>query len=132
MGTASPFSIQFTGTASPFSMPCNCLAYDEVTWITCFWLSKLTISRFYPHIQLRFVFTSKFTMSSLFKFKDRIPNHFLSSVVYEYNCGHCASSYIGQTGKQLKIKMSQHKGRSFRTGQLLESPEFSNIWNHAF
>ena len=28
--------------------------------------------------------------------------------------------------------MSQHKGRSFRTGQLLASPEFSNIRNHAF
>ena len=68
---------------------------------------KLTISRFYPHIQLRFVFTSKFTMSSLFRFIDRIPNHLLSSVVYEYNCGQCASSYIGQT-KQLKIRMSQH------------------------
>ena len=54
---------------------------------------KLTISRFYPHIQLRFVFISKFTMSSLFRFKDRIPNHLLSSVVYEYNCGQCASSY---------------------------------------
>ena len=93
---------------------------------------KLTISRFYPHIQLRFVFTSKFTMSSLFRFKDRITNHLLSSVVYEYNCGLYASSYIGQTGKQLKIRMSQHKGRSFRTGQLLASPEFSNIRNHAF
>ena len=71
-------------------------------------------------------------MSSLFRFKDKIPNHLLSSVVYEYNCGQCASSYIGQTGKQLKIRMSQHKGRSFRTGQLLASPEFSNIRNHAF
>ena len=28
--------------------------------------------------------------------------------------------------------MSQHKGRSFRTGQLLASPELSNIRNHAF
>ena len=28
--------------------------------------------------------------------------------------------------------MSQHKGRSFRTGQLLASSEFSNIRNHAF
>ena len=28
--------------------------------------------------------------------------------------------------------MSQHKGRSFRTGQLLATPEFSYIRNHAF
>ena len=69
-------------------------------------------------------------MSPLFRFKD---NHLLSSVVYEYNnCGQCASSYIGQTRKQLQIRMSQHKGRSFRTGQLLASPEFSNIRNHDF
>ena len=34
-------------------------------------------------------------------------------------------------GKQLKIRISQHRGRSFRTDQLLTSPEFSNIRNHA-
>ena len=43
----------------------------------------------------------------------------------------CTSSYISQTGKQLKIRISQHKGRSFRTDQLLTCHEFSNICNHA-
>ena len=38
--------------------------------------------------------------------------------------------YIGQTRKQLKIRISQNRGRSFRTDQVLTSPEFSNIRNH--
>ena len=92
---------------------------------------KTIISRFYPHIQIRFIFTSKFTVGSLFRFKDKLPSQLLSSVIYEYKCGQCTSSYIGQTGKQLKIRISQHRGRSFRTDQLLTSPEFSNIRNHA-
>ena len=92
---------------------------------------KTIISRFYPHIQIRFIFTSKFTVGSLFRFKNKLPSQLLSSVIYEYKCGQCTSSYIGQTGKQLKIRISQHRGRSFRTDQLLTSPEFSNVRNHA-
>ena len=92
---------------------------------------KTIISRFYPHIQNRFIFSSKFTVGSLFRFKDKLPSQLLSSVIYEYKCGQCTSGYIGQTGKQLKIRISQHRGRSFRTDQLLTPPEFSNIRNHA-
>ena len=101
---------------------------------TCFEIKrqlKTIISRFYPHIQIRFIFTSKFTVGSLFGFKDKLPSQLLSSVIYEYKCGQCTSSYIDQTGKQSKIIISQHRGRSFRTDQLLTSPEFSNIRNHA-
>ena len=65
---------------------------------------KTIISRFYPHIQIRFIFTSKFTVGSLFRFNDKLPSQLLSSVIYEYKCGQCTSSYIGQTGKQLKIR----------------------------
>ena len=92
---------------------------------------KNTISRFYPHIQIRFIFPSKFTVGSLFKFKDKLRSQLFSSVIYEYKCRQCTSSYIGQAGKQLKIRISQHRGHSFRTDQLLTSSEFSSIRNHA-
>ena len=55
----------------------------------------------------------------------------MSSVVYLYSCGQCTSSYVGQTSKQLKVRVSQHKGCSFRTNNPLSYPEKSNILNHS-
>ena len=93
---------------------------------------KLTISRFY--------LTFSLDLSSLLN----LLRHLSSDLKIEFLiiCFHLLftntiadsvrPAIIGQTRKQLKIRMSQHKGRSFRTGQLLASPEFSNIRNHAF
>ena len=55
----------------------------------------------------------------------------MSSVVYLYSCGQCTSSYVGQTSKQLKVRVSQHKGWSFRTNNPLATPEKSNILHHS-
>ena len=41
------------------------------------------------------------------------------------------SSYVGQTSKQLKVRVSQHKGCSFRTNNPLSNPEKSNILDHS-
>ena len=76
-----------------------------------------TISQFYPHIQIRFIFTSKFTVDSVFRFEGKLPSHLLSSVIYEYKCGQSTSSYICQTGKQSIIRISQHRGSSFRSSE---------------
>ena len=76
---------------------------------------KLLISRFYPQVKPIFCFRTSFTIGSLFRVKDRIPLDLMSSVVYLYSCGQCASSYVGQTSKQLIVRVSQHKGCSFRT-----------------
>ena len=87
--------------------------------------------RFYPHIDLKLILKNNFTVGSLFKFKDRLPFSLRSSVIYQYSCGQCSSSYIGQTVKQLKVRISQHKGRSFRTNNLLACPENSKILEHS-
>ena len=52
----------------------------------------------------------------------------MSSVVYLYSCGQCTSSYVGQSSKQLKVRVSQHKGCSFRTDS---NPGKSNILDHS-
>ena len=89
------------------------------------------VRRFYPHVNLKFIFRNSFTIGSLFCFKDRLPLMFRTSVIYQYSCGQCSSSYIGQTVKQLKVRISQHKGRSFRTNNLLTCPENSKILEHS-
>ena len=66
-----------------------------------------------------------------FKFKDVLPASLSSSVIYKYTCRECSASYIGMTSKQLKIRISQHMGRSFRTGNI-NSNEINNskIFEH--
>ena len=54
-----------------------------------------------------------------------------NSVTYQFSCGQCSSSYICQTVKQLKVRISQHKGRSFRTNNLLTCPENNKILEHS-
>ena len=83
---------------------------------------KTIISRFYPHIQIRFIFTLKLTVGSLFRFKDKIPSQLLTSVIYEYKCGQCTSSYIGLTGKQLKIRIFPTQGSFVQNGPATNIP----------
>ena len=92
---------------------------------------KLLISRFYSQVKPIFCFRTSFNLGSLFRVKDRIPLALMSSVVYLYSCGQCTFSYVGQTSKQLKVRVSQHKGCSFRTNNPLSNHEKSNILDHS-
>ena len=60
---------------------------------------KLTplIGRFYNQFKIICCFKSSFTIRSMFKFKDRLPHLLMSSVIYQYSCRQCSSSYVGQT-----------------------------------
>ena len=89
------------------------------------------VRRFYPHVDLNCIFRNSFTIGCLFCFKDRLPLILRTSVIYQFSCGQCSSSYIGQTVKQLKVRISQHKGRSFRTNNLLTCPENIKILEHS-
>ena len=94
---------------------------------------KLTqiVRKYYPQLELKFVFKNNNTIGNFFKFKDVLPASLSSSVIYKYTCRECSASYIGMTSKQLKIRISQHMGRSFRTGNI-NSNEINNskIFEH--
>ena len=89
------------------------------------------VRSFYPHVNLKCIFRNSFTIGSLFSFKDGLPLMLRTSVMYQFSCRQCSSSYIGQTVKQLKVRISQHKSRSFRTNNLLTCPENSKILEHS-
>ena len=93
-------------------------------------LSKL-LSKFYPQINLQCLFKNNCTIGSYFKFKDKLPEEMCSSLIYQYNCDECNSSYIGKTIRQLKVRIYEHKGFSLRTGLVLNSPMNSSIRDHA-
>ena len=89
------------------------------------------ISKFYPQIKLNFIFSNSNTIGQLFKFKDRLPPHLASCVVYKYSCGQCPATYIGETLKQFRVRVSQHKGISFRTNNPLQNSDSSKIFQHS-
>ena len=87
------------------------------------------IGQFYPQINLRIVFSNNHTISSMFPYKDVIPDALKSNVVYKYTCGVCNSAYIGETTRHFKTRVSEHMGISPRTGRPAKDPK-SNIFKH--
>ena len=89
------------------------------------------INKFYQQVYLNIVFQNSNTLARMFSFKDKIPHLSCSCVIYKYKCEQCSSVYIGETQKQLKCRILQHQGLSFRTGNPLINPPFSSIRDHS-
>ena len=90
------------------------------------------IGKCYPQLDLKVILSNKFTIGSLFTFKDRLPITLRSSVIYKYSCAHCASgTYIGLTTRALHMRIAEHRGRSFRTGKVPRNPIPSAIRDHS-
>ena len=98
----------------------NCDVRTEIT--------KL-VSKFYPQLDLRFIFKNSFSVGSFFRFKDSIPSMLQNDVVYLYTCAQCSATYCGETSRHLQTRICEHRGISSRTGQRLTKTN-SNIFNH--
>ena len=85
----------------------------------------------FPDINFRFIFTNSLTVGSFFKHKDRMPDKLCSKVVYEYCCPVCKDRYIGSTTRNLKIRIAEHKGISYRSNMQLSNPNVSMIREHS-
>ena len=58
--------------------------------------------------RLNLIFSHDFTrLETMFKFKDRQPKHLQNGVVYKITCS-CGKMYIGETGRCLKTRISEH------------------------
>ena len=51
---------------------------------------------------------SLFKTGSIFTVKDQIPAYHRSHVVYLYSCPGCGAKYIGETTRQLKVRVDEH------------------------
>ena len=79
-------------------------------------LSQL-FSDFCPKSKLKIVFKSGIKIWDFFKFKDSIPSHIRSLVVYKFSCSSCNATYIGKTERHHKVRMCEHLGISYKTGK---------------
>ena len=89
------------------------------------------VQRFYPQVDMHLIFRSSRTIGSFFQFKDKLPAMLRSQVIYKYQCGQCPSTYIGKTWRQLKVRVSEHKGISFRTGNPIVQSGRTDVFIHA-
>ena len=93
---------------------------------------KSLFEKFFPHLDVKIILKTNLTIQNFFKFKDEIPLPLVSSVIYKYNCRQCSATYIGETKKQMKVRISQHRTRSFRNNNLLPSLKPTRITDHFF
>ena len=84
---------------------------------------------FFPHVKLRLIFTNNMSIAKLFPFKDLVPKCVRSNVVYSYRCGICNSTYIGETARHYKTRISEHMGISPLTGAPMAKVT-SHIYGH--
>ena len=69
----------------------------------------------YPNFEFQYIFSNKFTISSLFPFKDKAPKEMASLVTYLFTYPSCEARYIGKTSVNFITRVHQHLGYSVTT-----------------
>ena len=95
-----------------------------------FEINKL-LNKYLDNHHIKLIFSNKHTIGSFFPYKDRLPISMRSSIVYQYSCESCSHLYIGSSTRNLYMRMSEHQGKSFRTGNLVQKTN-SSIFDHKF
>ena len=91
---------------------------------------RLINKKFLPHKDIIVYFKPGQRISNFFRIKDRTPFELRSHVVYQYTCGGCNSTYIGQTARHLRHRIAEHAGVSHLTGKVMKTQCHSNIRDH--
>ncbi|NJL51449.1 MAG: hypothetical protein HC930_03135 [Hydrococcus sp. SU_1_0] len=89
------------------------------------------ISKYYPQINLRIIFTNRFNVASFFRYSDRMPALLRSCVVYKFKCSQCEATYCGETARHFTTRIAEHRGLSSRTGLVVQNPLHSSIRDHS-
>ena len=77
---------------------------------------KNIFQKFIPTGKINIIFKTERRLSHSFKFKDVIPSHLNSHIIYHFTCPCCNAGYIGETRVHHKVRSSQHLGISEWTG----------------
>ena len=80
---------------------------------------------FSKNIDIKIAF-SPLKLGSCLSFKDTLPKHLQSYVVYHFTCAGCKACYIGQTKQHLNTRIAGHLGKDKKShiySQLQENPQ---------
>ena len=89
-------------------------------------IKKQLVEIFYQcskDIKLNVTFKSSNRLKNLFKYKDRLPSHLNSKVVYQFKCGSCNAAYIGETRRHFQVRQYEHLGKLILTEKPLKYNE---------
>jgi len=101
---------------------------QSVKWFTIPYVSNFSekFKKVIAGSNLKLAYHSFNKLNSLIKVhKDKTPDSLRRNVVYKISCNDCDASYVGQTGRLLKTRVSEHKNHIRRN-----SPNVSVITNH--
>ena len=115
-----------------FSPPAPVSLWNNIGWqvfLTCSFeitkYFKCILPFYFPQIDFKFALKNDFKVRKFFPFRDKLPAEMLSNVIYQFKCFVSNDTYIGSTSKQAKVRISQHLGISYRTGNRLQNPPHS-------
>ena len=77
-----------------------------------------------------FIFKRSNHLSNYFRFKDRVPRSLKSCLVYKFTCGNCNVTYIGKTFRHFLARVSEHGGKSARTGDPVIETSITAVREH--
>ena len=104
--------------------PKKCSVYLKLPWFgekseKMSKLVKNSVESTYNCVKVCPVFSSKQILPS--SQKDVLPSHEKSNVIYEFECAHCKSAYVGKTTRRLKQRIDEHIPVSIRNRRATES-----------
>ena len=79
------------------------------------------LSKNLPCCKFNIIFKASSRLSTYFRFKDRPCKDLISGIVYQFSCGGCNDTYIGQSKHHLKARNSEHIGVSALTDKTSSS-----------
>ena len=91
----------------------------------------ILLKKYFADRDFRIILCNNFKISSFFGYKDKLSPGMQSSLIYKFGCVQCTSTYIGMTNRRLLMRVAEHAGRSFRTGNVLSQPAHSAVRCHA-
>ena len=76
------------------------------------------------------IFQSKNWLSSFFKFKDSIPLHLCSHLIYKFQCSNCNITYYSKTERHLKVRAGEYISKSPLTGKIVNNYKKTSVKDH--
>ena len=74
-------------------------------------------SNYLVNTKIVIVWNSQRRLRNFFSFKDRLPVHMRSKILYRFTCNGCNSIYLGKTKRHFLVRAYEHLGLSIRTGK---------------
>jgi hypothetical protein len=92
---------------------------------------KILIMKYFQSMNLHVLLVNNFKIGSFFRYKVVIPARMRSNLDYEFSCARCASAYAGMTSGYFYIRVSEHRGMSYRSNLPLSKLPHSSVRLHA-